>query len=140
MSYLKGILLLVGVLALGNAAPVSTTARRVIYYQQALNNLKALARQESVPPGDLFRIAGDIIGKLNGPEAKKQWSVSVGYPLAQAESSTDYGDAARALGDLINALGGRQEIAEQEDLANQQRSWHTEDYMNALGLAGSLLG
>ena len=126
MSYLSGILLLASVLALGHAAPVNMKAQRL--YQQVLNNLNALARQESVPTADLLR---NFIDSINGLQAKDQWGGSVNFPLAEAEGSIDYG---RVISDLLNTIG-----RQQEDMANQN-SWDRGDYGRALTAIGGLFG
>ena len=130
MSYLSGILLLASVLALGHAAPVNMKAQRYrgIIYQQALNNLNALARQESVPTADLLR---NFIDSINGLQAEEQWGGSVNFPLAEAEGSIDYG---RVISDLLNTIG-----RQQEDMANQN-SWDRGDYGRALTAIGGLFG
>lgn len=135
MSYLGGILLLTSVLALGQAAPVSSNAQQLYdfgggpLYQQVLSELnklakeRDLAKQESVDPGNLFRALGGIVDTFNQPRASEEFWTGYHYgekEKATVENSFNYGDAARAIGGLIDAFG-KQQLADQEAQAKEEQ-------------------
>lgn len=151
MSYLTGVLLLASFLALGQAAPASAQYRYPYKttrgpFQQALNQLKEVATQESVNPGDLLRAAGELIDVFHRPRANEQLSVSWGEKeTANAEGAPNYGNLARALGSLIDSFDAQEQANQeaagnQEMMADEQRSLHREDYGKLLGAVGGLLG
>lgn len=136
MSYLGVILLLAGVLALGQAAPAPNRHPYIRF--PSLEQLNNRAGQESFTSSDILT-AAKLLGAFKNQQAKEQYFMP--WTRASAEGSFNAEEAAQAINDLINSFSEQQESSSSQDsMASQQRSMHRGDYADLFRLGSEFLG